>query len=140
MEKRISLFEGHKIRKIWHKEEWWFVLEDIIVALTESVDPKQYINKLRQRDEQLAKWWVQIVHTLPIPTLGGSQKMNSVNTEGAFRVIQSIPSKKAEPFKLWLARVGYERVQEIENPELAQKRMRELYKLKGYSQAVQEKI
>jgi len=103
--------------------------------LTDSTDIKQYINKMRKRDEQLSKGWVQFVHTLPIRTLGGIQKMNSVNTEGAFRIIQSIPSPKAEPFKLWLAKVGYDRVKEIENPELAQERMKELYEQKGYSKS-----
>ena len=88
---------------------------------------------MKQRDEPLAKVWVQIVHTLTVDTSGGMQKMNCVNTEGAFRIIQSIPSPKAEPFKRWLAKVGYERVQEIEDPELAQKRMKDIYKLKGYS-------
>jgi DNA-damage-inducible protein D len=88
---------------------------------------------MKKRDEPLAKGWVQIVHTLVVDTAGGKQKMNCVNTEGAFRIIQSISSPKAEPFKRWLAKVGYERVQEIEDPELAQKRMKDTYKLKGYS-------
>ena len=130
---KLAVFEGKSIRKTWHNEEWWFVLEDIVFALTDSSDTKQYINRMRQRDEELNKGWVQFVHTLSIQTSGGKQQMNCVNTEGAFRIIQSIPSPKAEPFKLWLAKVGYERVQEIENPELAQKRMREIYKAKGYS-------
>src|SRR3989338_313152 len=108
-------------------------LEDIVTVLTDSKDSKQYINKMRQRDEPLSQGWVQIVHTLPIQTEGGKQSINCINTAGAFRIIQSIPSPKAEPFKLWLAQVGYERVQEIENPELAQARMKELYKTKGYS-------
>lgn len=129
----LVVFEGKKVRRTWNNDEWWFVLEDIIYILTDSSDPKQYIQKMKQRDEPLAKGWVQIVHTLFVDTLGGKQKMNCVNTEGAFRIIQSIPSPKAEPFKKWLARVGYERVQEIEDPELAQKRMKEIYILKGYS-------
>jgi DNA-damage-inducible protein D len=130
--KNLSIFEGKKIRKIWYKDEWWFVLEDIVLALTDSADPKQYIQKIKQRDEQLAEGWVQIVHPLTTHTSGGNQKMNAVNAEGAFRIIQSIPSKKAEPFKLWLAKVGYERIEEIENPELAQNRVKEYYELKGY--------
>ncbi len=130
----LAVFEGKKIRKTWHDNEWWFVIEDIVFALTDSKDPKQYLNKMRQRDEPLAKGWVQIVHTLLVDTSGGMQNMNCVNTEGAFRIIQSIPSLKAEPFKLWLAKVGYERIKEVENPELAQKRMKELYKAKGYSE------
>jgi hypothetical protein len=88
---------------------------------------------MKQRDPELGKGWVQIVHTLSIPTEGGLQSMLCANTEGLFRLIQSIPSPKAEPFKRWLARVGYERVQEIENPELATKRTRAIYKAKGYS-------
>ena len=88
---------------------------------------------MRQRDAPLSEGWVQFVHPLEINTLGGRQKMNCANTEGAFRIIQSIPSSKAEPFKLWLAKVGYDRVKEIENPELAQKRMKDIYQAKGYS-------
>ena len=129
----LAVFQQRTIRRTWYQNEWWFVVEDIVSVLTDSRDPKQYINKMRQRDEQLSKGWVQIVHTLMIDTPGGKQNMNCVNTEGAFRIIQSIHSPKAEPFKLWLAKVGYERVQEIENPELAQKRMKELYLEKGYS-------
>ena len=132
-EKALVIFQGKKIRKTWHNEEWWFVVEDLVVVLTDSSDPKQYINKMRQRDEQLSQGWVQIVHTLPVETSGGKQKMNCINTEGAFRIIQSIPSRQAEPLKLWLAQVGYDRIQEIQNPELAQKRMKELYHAKGYS-------
>ena len=103
------------------------------MALTDSADPKQYIQRLKQRDPELGKGWVQIVHTLSVDTPGGAQKMLCANTEGLFRIIQSIPSPKAEPFKRWLARVGYERIQEIEDPELATKRTRALYKAKGYS-------
>ena len=132
-EKALVIFQGKKIRKTWHNEEWWFVVEDLVVVLTDSSDPKQYINKMRQRDEQLSQGWVQIVHTLPVETSGGKQKMNCTNTEGAFRIIQSILSRQAEPLKLWLAQVGYDRIQEIQNPELAQKRMKELYHAKGYS-------
>jgi len=130
---RIALFKGKKIRKTIHNNEWWFVVEDVVSALTDTVNPKDYINKMRRRDLELAKGYGQIVHTLPINTEGGVQRMNCSNTEGIFRIIQSIPSPKAEPFKRWLAKVGYERVQEIENPELATKRTRMLYKLKGYS-------
>ncbi len=135
----LVVFQDKKIRRIWHNEEWWFALEDVVIALTDSVDPKQYIQKMKQRDEQLDQGWVQIVHTLPLDTLGGKQNINCVNTEGAFRLIQSIPSPKAEPFKLWLAQVGYERIKEIGNPELAQKRMKELYEKKGYSKEWIEK-
>ena len=130
----LVVFQGSGIRRVWHDDEWWFVLEDVVSALTGSKDPKQYIKKMRQRDEPLSEGWVQIVPTLAVDTPGGKQKMNCVNTRGAFRIIQSIPSPKAEPFKRWLAKVGYERIQEIENPEIAMKRMREIYLYKGYSE------
>ncbi|MDP7179663.1 MAG: Bro-N domain-containing protein [Candidatus Woesearchaeota archaeon] len=130
--KALVVFQGKDIRRTWFKDEWWFVIEDIVFVLTDSKDPKQYISKMRTRDEELSKGWVQFVHTLSIPTSGGSQSMNCANTEGIFRIIQSIPSSKAEPFKRWLAKVGYDRIQEIENPELAQNRVKEYYELKGY--------
>ena len=130
---QIAIFKGRTIRKTLHNNEWWFVVEDVVLALTDTVNPKDYINKMRRRDEELAKGYGQIVHTLAVVTEGGKQHMNCANTEGIFRIIQSIPSAKAEPFKRWLAKVGYERIQEIENPELATKRTRTLYKLKGYS-------
>ncbi len=133
-EKALVVFEGRNIRRTWFRDEWWFAIEDVIAILTDSKDPKQYIQKMKQRDDILAQGWVHIVHTLPVPTSGGIQNMNCVNTEGAFRIIQSIPSQKAEPLKLWLAKVGYQRVQEIQDPELAQKRMKEIYKAKGYSE------
>lgn len=139
MDAKLSLFQGKEIRKVFHNEEWWFVVEDVVGALIDSNDPKQYIQRMKLRDEELAKGYVQFVHTLDVPTKGGIQKMNCANTEGIFRIIQSIPSPKAEPFKLWLAKVGYERIKEIEDPELATKRTRELYKAKGYSDAWIEK-
>lgn len=129
---KISLFKGKKIRKTIFKNEWWFVVEDVVLALTDTMNPKDYINKMRLRDAELGKGYGQIVRTLEVPTEGGKQKMNCANTEGLFRIIQSIPSPKAEPFKLWLARVGYERVKEIEDPELATKRTVAIYKAKGY--------
>ena len=128
----IAMFKGKQIRKTIYNKEWWFVVEDIISVLVDTVNIKDYINKMRVRDPELSKGYGQIVHTLEVPTSGGLQKMNCANVEGLFRIIQSIPSPKAESFKRWLARVGYERIQEIENPELATKRTRTLYKLKGY--------
>ena len=136
---KIAVFKGSQIRKTLHNDQWWFVVEDVVVALTDSVNPKDYINKMRRRDEELSKGYGQFVHTLLIDTEGGPQKMNCANTEGIFRIIQSIPSPKAEPFKRWLAKVGYERIQEIENPELASQRTRAIYKAKGYSDAWIEK-
>ena len=132
-EKRIALFQQKEVRRVIHNNEWWFVVVDVVAALTDSVNPTDYFNKVRQRDPELAKGYGQIVHPLSISTAGGTQKLNCANTEGIFRLIQSIPSPKAEPFKRWLARVGYERVQEIEDPELATKRTRAIYQAKGYS-------
>ncbi len=130
----IKLFEGRKIRSTWDEndEQWYFVVEDVIAVLTDSADPKQYVKRLKLRDPELAKGWVQIVPTLVVQTEGGPQKMKVANAKGLFRIIQSIPSRKAEPFKQWLAQVGYERLQEIENPELAQERMKALFEAKGY--------
>jgi len=133
METRIAIFKGTKVRKTIYNNEWWFAIEDVVVLLTDTVNAKDYIKKLRKRDKELAKGWGQIVTPLSIDTAGGSQKINCANTEGIFRIIQSIPSPKAEPFKRWLSKVGYERVQEIEDPELATKRTRALFKAKGYS-------
>ncbi|QQR64958.1 Bro-N domain-containing protein [Candidatus Kaiserbacteria bacterium] len=129
---KIVLFKNIKIRKTLHNNEWWFVINDVIKALTDSVQPEGYIKDMRRRDEELSKGWGQIATPLKVQTEGGKQMMNCANIEGIFRIVQSIPSPKAEPFKRWLAKVGYERVQEIENPELATKRTRMLYKLKGY--------
>lgn len=131
----IKLFESKNIRSVWNEaeEKWYFVVEDVISILTDSNDPKQYLKRMRKRDIELALGWVQIVPTLLVETAGGKQKMGCANTKGLLRIIQSIPSPKAEPFKLWLAQVGSERIEEIENPELAIQRTRETYKLKGYS-------
>lgn len=130
----IKLFESKQIRSIWNEAEqkWYFVVEDVVLVLTDSKDPKQYIKRMRQRDGELAKGWVQIVPTLLVETAGGKQRMGCADAKGLLRIIQSIPSPKAEPFKLWLAQVGSDRLEEIENPELATQRTRELYKLKGY--------
>ena len=132
METNIAVFKGKEIRKTLHNKEWWFVVEDVVLALIESSDSKQYIQRMKQRDPELGKGWVQIVHTLLIDTSGGKQKMNCANTEGIFRIIQSIPSPKVEPLKRWLAKVGKERIDEIENPELSMERMKTLYEKKGY--------
>ena len=99
---KIAIFRNRKIRKTIHKNEWWFVIADVIVALTDSQNPKQYLKNMLNRDEELAKGWVQIEHPLSVETSGGKQKVRCANTEGIFRIIQSIPSPKAEPFKRWL--------------------------------------
>ncbi len=138
-EKELVLFQGVPVRRTWHNDEWWFAIQDVVLILTNSLDPKGYIKDMRRRDEELSKGWGQIATPLSIETTGGKQKVNCASTEGIFRIVQSIPSKKAEPFKRWLAKVGYDRVKEIEDPELAQKRMKELYRKKGYSDAWIEK-
>jgi DNA-damage-inducible protein D len=131
-EGRIAIFQDRQIRKTLHEGEWWFVVVDVVAALTDSRDPAGYIKDMRRRDGELAKGWGQIATPLSVQTDGGLQRMNCANTEGILRIIQSVPSPKAEPFKRWLAKVGYERVQEIENPELATRRTRALYEAKGY--------
>jgi hypothetical protein len=130
----IKLFESKQIRTVWNEsdQKWYFVVEDVVLVLTESKDPKQYIKRMRQRDLELGKGWVQFVPTLLVETAGGKQRMGCANAKGLLRIIQSIPSPKAEPFKQWLAQVGSDRLDEIENPELAALRTRELYKAKGY--------
>ena len=136
---KIAIFKGKEIRKVIFQNEWWFVIVDIVSALTDSVQPDGYIKDMRRRDEELSKGWGQIATPLLVETAGGKQKLNCANTESIFRIIQSIPSPKAEPFKRWLAKVGYERVQEIEDPELATKRTRALYQAKGYPDSWIEK-
>ncbi len=131
-EQAIVIFSEKTIRRTWHNEEWWFVIVDVVAALTDSAQPAGYIKDMRRRDPELSKGWGQIATPLSVETSGGKQKVSCANTEGILRVIQSIPSPKAEPFKRWLAKVGYERIQEIEDPALAQERMKQLYEKKGY--------
>jgi len=130
----IKLFESKQIRTVWNEtdEKWYFVVADVIQVLTDTTNPSDYIKKMRKRDEELSKGWGQFVTPLSVETIGGKQKLNCASAKGLLRIIQSIPSPKAEPFKLWLAQVGSDRLDEIENPELATQRTRELYKLKGY--------
>lgn len=125
----IKLFENKHIRSVWNEAEqkWYFVVSDVIQVLTDTPNPSDYIKKMRKRDEELAKGWGQIVPPLLVETSGGKQKMGCADAKGLLRIIQSIPSQKAEPFKLWLAQVGSDRLDEIENPELATQRTRELY-------------
>lgn len=130
----IKLFESKQIRTVWNEAEqkWYFVVADVVQVLTDTPNPTDYIKKMRKRDELLSQGWGQLVTPLLVDTAGGKQKLNCANAQGLLRIIQSIPSPKAEPFKLWLAQVGSDRLDEIENPELATQRTRELYKLKGY--------
>ncbi|MDR1998115.1 MAG: DUF5655 domain-containing protein [Candidatus Margulisbacteria bacterium] len=111
---QLVVFRDKKIRRILHNAEWWFCIVDVVAALTDSLQPAGYLKDMRRRDPELAKGWGQIATPLLLDTAGGAQKLNCANTEGVFRIIQSIPSSKAEPFKRWLARVGYERTKEIE--------------------------
>ena len=132
-ENALVVFQDKKIRRTWHNKEWHFSIIDVVAALTDSPTPRQYWGKVKDREFvklELSPIWVQLKLT---SADGKKYGTDCANTESMFRIIQSIPSKKAEPFKRWLAKVGYERVQEIENPELAQKRMKEIYKAKGYS-------
>ena len=116
---KIQLFESKKIRTVWveKEEKWYFAIEDVVEALTESRDPKQYVKRMKLRDPELAKGWVQIVPLLTIMTEGGPQKMRCANLEGMFRIIQSIPSKKAEPIKVWMAQVAAERINQAIGPQ-----------------------
>ena len=137
---KIALFQKKEIRKTIYKNEWWFSIVDICGVLTESINSGSYWRKLKQRLSEEGSEVVTFCHGLKV--LAPDNKMRETdcaNTEGIFRIIQSIPSPKAEPFKRWLARVGYERVQEIEDPELATKRARAIYRAKGYSEAWIEK-
>ena len=140
MDAKLVVFKDKQIRRTLHNNEWWFSVADVIEALTESANVKDYIKKMRKRDLELNSNWGTICPPLElIAPDGKKRKTQCANTEGIFRIIQSIPSPKAEPFKRWLAKVGYERVQEIEDPELATARTRELYRAKGYSEAWIEK-
>ena len=130
---KIIVFEEKHIRRVWHEEEWWYSVADIVEVLAESSDPRQYIKKMRSRDPELDRNWGTICTPLQMLAPDGKRRAtNAASTKGIFRIIQSIPSPKAEPFKLWLAQVGYERIQEIENPELAAERARQYYRDLGY--------
>lgn len=139
--RKIAVFQGKEIRKIIHSNEWWFSVVDIVKALTDSGNPRDYWYKMKIRVKgedgiELSTFCRQLKLLAPD---GKLRETDCANTESLFRIIQSIPSPKAEPFKRWLARVGYERVQEIEDPELATKRTRALYKAKGYPDSWIEK-
>ncbi len=130
----IKLFESKKIRSHWDEKEekWYFSVVDVIEVLTESPTPRQYWGKIKDREffkNELSPIWVQLKM---VASDGKMRVTDCADTKGLLRIIQSVPSPKAEPFKLWLAKIGYERLEEIENPELAQDRMKELYELKGY--------
>jgi len=131
----IKLFESKQIRSVWNEtdEKWYFSVQDVVEILTDSTDVKQYIKRMLSRDELLKNNWGTICTLVEMEAADGKKrKIQAADTKGLLRIIQSIPSPKAEPFKLWLAQVGSDRLEEIENPELATQRTRELYKLKGY--------
>ena len=136
MENKLALFEDKKIRKTWQNNKWYFSIFDVVYALTNSKDPKQYTKKLKARDLEIQNNWGTIC-TLLVMTAndGKKRKIQMADTEGILRIIQSIPSSKAEPFKMWLAKVGSERIEEINNPELAMDRMKQIYEKKGYSKS-----
>lgn len=132
-ENSIAVFQEKTIRRTWHSDEWWFSVVDVCGVLTESPDAGAYWRKLKQRLGAEGGEPVTFCHGLKLEAPDGKQRVTDcANTEGLFRLIQSIPSPKAEPFKRWLAQVGYQRIQEIENPELAMGRMQDLYEKKGY--------
>ena len=134
----LVIFQGKQFRRLWYNNGWYYSVIDIIAFLTDQEDfqtARKYWNKLSQRLREEGSEVVTNCHQLKLPAPDGKlRETDCANTKSLFRIIQSVPSKKAEPLKLWLAQVGYDRVQEIENPELAQKRMKELYKAKGYSE------
>jgi DNA-damage-inducible protein D len=132
---KIILFQEKQIRRIWHQEEWWFSIIDVIEVLTDSPRPRKYWNALKTK--LVSEGFTELSHILgqlKMPSADGkSYKTDAANTQTVLRLIMSVPSPKAEPFKLWLAQVGAERIEEIENPELGIERVKELYKSKGYS-------
>jgi prophage antirepressor-like protein len=132
---KIKLFESKQIRSVWNEfdQKWYFSVQDVVQLLTDTTDAKDYIKKMKKRDLELNSNWGTICPLVEmIAADGKKRKVQAAHAQGLLRIIQSIPSPKAEPFKLWLAKVGSERLEEIENPELAAQRTRELYKAKGY--------
>lgn len=132
---QIQLFENKKVRTLWDNdtEEWYFSVVDVVAVLTDSVNPTDYIKKMRKRDPLLAEGWGQLVTPFAVDTAGGKQKTNFSTMEGILRIIQSIPSPKAEPFKLWMAQVAAQRVDQLQDPELSIEQAMMDYKLLGYS-------
>ena len=131
----LQIFEERKVRTVWddEQEKWYFAIADVVEILTESVNPTDYIKKMKKRDPQLAEGWGQIVTPLSLQTAGGQQRVNCASLEGVFRIIQSIPSPKAEPFKLWMAQVASTRIDQMQDPELSIEQAMLDYKRLGYS-------
>ncbi|MBI2342837.1 MAG: Bro-N domain-containing protein [Deltaproteobacteria bacterium] len=141
-ENKLVVFKGKNIRRVLHNNDWHFSVIDVVAALTDSENPRRYWSDLKRNlaeEEGFSELYEKIVQLKMEAPDGKMRETDAANAETLFRVIQSIPSPKAEPFKRWLAKVGYERVQEIENPELATKRTRALYKAKGYPEEWIEK-
>ena len=133
MKDKLVVFQDKKIRRIWHKDEWWFSVVDVVAVLTDSKDPKDYWYRLKKRELEQEIELSTNCRQLKLQASDGKYyNTDCANTKSIFRIIQSIPSKRAEPFKQWLAQVGYERIEEIENPEIGQDRIKEYYELKGY--------
>ena len=137
MNNKLALFEEKEIRRTWEEGKWYFSVVDVVFALTDSKDPRDYWYRLKQRVSEEEKVQLStICRQLKLESTDGKKyKTDCADTEGILRIIQSIPSPKAEPFKRWLAKVGSERIEEIQNPELAMDRMKELYEKKGYSKS-----
>ncbi len=133
---QLQIFQSHKVRSVWddEKEQWYFSVVDIVAVLTDSGNPTDYIKKMRRRDPELAKGWGQIVTPLSLVTNGGKQRTNCATTEGIFRIIQSIPSPKAEPFKKWMAQVAAHRLDQMQDPELDIQQAIEDYRRLGYDE------
>jgi prophage antirepressor-like protein len=131
-ESKIDLFQKREVRKTLHEGEWWFSVKDILEALVDTTDGNRYSRDLRTKDEGLRSRWAEITRTLPFVSGGGTQNTTFTNIEGVFRIMQSVPSAKAEPFKKWLAKVGFERLQEAQNPGLLVKRAITTYRARGY--------
>src|SRR3990167_9850454 len=132
-ESKIDIFKKKELRKVFHEGEWWFAVKDVLEALTDTTDGNRYSRDLRVKDTELASRWAEITRTLDHDSGGGGvQPTNFINIEGIFRMMQSVSSGKAEDFKKCLAKVGFERIQEMQNPELVLKRARTIYRAKGY--------
>ena len=131
----IKIFEDKKVRTVWDSEteQWYFCIVDVVEVLTDSKNPTDYIKKMKKRDPSLAEGWGQIVTPLSVQTAGGKQRVNCATQQGLFRIIQSIPSHKAEPFKIWMAQVASQRLDQMQDPELSIEQAIADYKRLGYS-------
>ncbi|MCL2597923.1 MAG: Bro-N domain-containing protein, partial [Paludibacter sp.] len=137
MENRVQLFEKQQVRAVWDEEneKWWFSVQDVVTILTDTVDAKDYIKKMKKRDPELNSNWGTICPLVEMPAADGKKrKIQAADLNGIFRIIQSIPSPKAEPFKMWLAKVGRERIDETIDPELSIDRAIQNYRRLGYSE------